>query len=70
MNIQTEKTCASIEQIAAQATLMNGMDQFTKEADAEAERELERLVAEERLNGNKRLLKIYSDALAELRRRK
>lgn len=70
MNIETEKTCACIEQIAAQATLMTGLNQFSPAADAEAERKLEESIAYERLHGNKRLLRIYGDALEELRRRK
>lgn len=70
MNIETEKTCASIEQIGAQAALMDGSNQFSRKEDERAKRTLMGLIAEERLHGNKRLLKIYSDALAELRRRK
>lgn len=56
-----------MESISAQETLMNGNNQFCREENTHAEESLEELLEFERSHGNKRLLKIYSDALAELR---
>jgi hypothetical protein len=67
-NIETEKTLSSVESIAAQAVLMNGSRQDSPEENTRAEESLEELIAFERVHGNKRLLKIYNDALTELRR--
>jgi len=70
-NIETEKTLSSVESIAAQAeyaVLMNGNRQDGPEENTRAEETLEELAALEKAHGNKRLLKIYSDALTELRR--
>ena len=70
-NIETEKTLANVESIAAQAeyaTLMSGNRQDSTEENTRAEETLEGLIQLEKAHGNKRLLKIYSDALTELRR--
>jgi hypothetical protein len=69
--MNSEIMMANIESIAAQAeyaTLMNGNRQGNPKENTRAEEALEELAAYERAHGNKHLLKIYSDALAELRR--
>ena len=65
----SKTTAYLMESISAQAKLMNGNNQFSEQEDRDAAETLKMQIDFEKFHGNKRLLKIYRDALARLEAR-
>ena len=68
MDYQTNMTIASIEQMAAQAELMNGQKQFSRQTIADAESTLLELIPVEQSRGDNKVVETLERALEAVRR--